>query len=191
MKIRDMPLPPDVPLSEDEYSELDAFLFTDDEGNERLSVDEAHGFITALIVGHAPAAPEAWMKSVWGQPGFADESERRRMTGLLLRMFDEISWTLGVGRSFEPLAVEIEEEGETLMALEGWCFGFMLAVSADEERWNQLPRYEQSLLGTIARLALLHVDDEASIDEEEYDMLVELLPGAVAGLHAYWESNWG
>jgi hypothetical protein len=47
------------------------------------------------------------------------------------------------------------------------------------------------LLGPIARLALLHVEDEPEIDEEEYELLVELLPGAVAGLNAYWESNWG
>jgi uncharacterized protein len=186
-----MSMPPDVPLSEDEYAELDDFLCAGNEGEERLPVDEAHGFITALIVGHTPVAPEAWLESVWGQPVFSDEAERERLTDLLLRMYREISATLRAGRSFEPLAVEIEEDGATLVAHEGWCFGFMMAVSGDEERWSQLPKHEQALLGPIARLALLHVEDEPEIDEEEYEMLVELLPGAVAGLHTYWESNWG
>jgi yecA family protein len=186
-----MSLPIDVPLTEDEYADLDDFLCAGDEGEERLSVDEAHGFMTAVIVGHAPLTPELWLESVWGKPVFADEAEREHLTGLLLRMYREISTTLGAGRSFEPLAVEFEEDGATLVAHEGWCFGFMLAVSGDEERWSQLPKHEQALLGPIARLALLHVEDEPEIDEEEYEMLVELLPGAVAGLHAYWASNWG
>jgi uncharacterized protein len=186
-----MSLPIDAPLSEDEYAELDDFLCAGTAEDERLPVDEAHGFMTALIVGHAPVSPQAWLESVWGRPVFADEAERERLTDLLLRMYREISTTLSVGQSFEPLVVEIEEEGVTLVAHEGWCFGFMLAVSGDEERWNRLPKHEQALLGPIARLALLHVEDEPDIDEEEYEMLVDLLPGAVAGLHAYWESNWG
>lgn len=186
-----MTFPTDAPLSEEDYAELDAFLSSGDEEEGRLSVDEAHGFLTALIVGHAPVAPELWLKSIWGQPEFSDEAERRRLTGLLVRMLHEISMTLRLGRAFDPLCVEIEEHGGTLTLHEGWCFGFMLAVSGDEARWNQLPRHEQSLLGPIARLALLHVDDEATIDQEEYEMLVELLPGSVAGLYAYWESNWG
>jgi uncharacterized protein len=186
-----MPLPPDAPLSDEEYAELDDFLCAGDEEEERLPVDEAHGFMTAMIVGHAPVTPEALLESVWGQPAFADETERERLTGLMLRLFREISTTLRVQQPFEPLFVEIEENGATLVAHEGWCFGFMLAVSGDEERWKRLPKHEQSLLGPIARLALLHVEEEPEIDEEEYEMLVELLPGAVAGLHAYWESNWG
>jgi yecA family protein len=186
-----MSLALDVPLSEDEYTELDDFLCAGDEEEERLPVDEAHGFMTAMIAGHAPVEPEELLESVWGQPVFADEAERERMTSLLLRLFHEISTTLKAGRSFEPLVVEIEEDGATQVAHEGWCFGFMLAVSGDEERWSQLPKHEQSLLGPIARLALLHVEDEPEIDEEEYELLVELLPGAVAGLNAYWESNWG
>ena len=186
-------MPPafDVPLSEGEYAELDDFLCAGDKDEERLPVDEAHGFMTAMIVGHAPMDPETLLESVWGRPVFADEAERERLTALLLRLFREISMTLKTGQSFEPLVVEIEEDGATLVAHEGWCFGFMLAVSGDEDRWSQLPKHEQSLLGPIARLALLHVEDEPEIDEDEYELLVELLPGAVAGLNAYWESNWG
>jgi len=41
-------------------------------------------------------------------------------------------------------------------------------------------------------LALLHVEEEPAIDEEEYEMLAELLPGSVKGLREYWEmTNYG
>ena len=186
-----MSLPADVPLVEADYAELDDFLCAGEEGEVRLPIDEAHGFMTAVIVGHAPVTPETMLESIWGHPEFAGEADRERLTGLLLRLYREIAATLKAGHSFEPLVIEIEEEGVALVAYEGWCFGFMLAVSSDEERWERLPKYEASLLGPIARLALLHVEDESEIDEEEYEMLVELLPGAVAGLYAYWESNWG
>jgi uncharacterized protein len=191
MRTLEMTLPTDEPFTDADYAELDEFLCAEAEGETRLPVDEAHGFMTGLIVSHAPVSPEAMLESIWGRPEFGDAAERQRLTGLLLGLYREIAATLTAGHSFEPLVVEIEEDGEPLVAHEGWCFGFMLAVSGDEERWNRLPKYEASLLGPIARLALLHVEDEPEIDEEEYEMLVELLPGAVAGLYAYWESNWG
>ena len=186
-----MTFPTDEPLTDADYAELDEFLCAEEEGETRLPVDEAHGFMTGLIVSHAPVSPDAMLESIWGHPKFSDEVERERLTGLLLRLYGEIAATLEAGRSFQPLVVEVEEEGSSLVAHEGWCFGFMLAVSGDEERWSHLPKYEASLLGPIARLALLHVEDQPQIDEEDYEMLVDLLPGAVAGLHSYWESNWG
>jgi yecA family protein len=185
-----MTFPTDAPLTDADYAELDEFLCAGEE-EPRLPVDEAHGFMTGLVVSHAPVSAEAMLESIWGHPEFSDEVEREHLTGLLLRLYREIAATLEARHAFDPLVVEFEEEGATLLAHEGWCFGFMLAVGNDEERWNRLTKYEASLLGPIARLALLHVEDEPEIDEEEYEMLVELLPGAVAGLYAYWESNWG
>jgi len=53
-----MSLALDVPLSEEEYTELDDFLCAGDEEAERLPVDEAHGFMTVLTM--RGASPTGW-----------------------------------------------------------------------------------------------------------------------------------
>jgi len=180
-----MPIASQMPLSFDELAELDSFLLADPD--ERLAVDEAHGFLTALLVGHDQRPQEAWLADVWGAFPATDTSQRQRMTALLLRMRNDIAAMLENGHRFEPLILEEEDDEGIYEVYDGWCFGFMLAVANDEQRWQDLPQDQQSLLEPIASLALLHTDEEeVEMSDEEYFGWVELLPGAVAGLYAYF-----
>lgn len=174
-----------IPLNETELAELDEFLLSDACEEDALSIDEAHGYLTALVVTPNPPADDQWQTAIWGEPAFADESQKQHMTSLLKRLFNEVLTTLQTRRDFEPLVIETEEEGETVEAYEGWCFGFMHGVEQQQELWDQLPQNEQSLVAPMAQLALLY-SEEADMDEDEYDDWVELLPGAVMGLYAYW-----
>lgn len=184
-----MPVANSGPLTDEEAMELDAFLLATEGDEQRLPIDEAHGYLTGLIVGHAPLSMEEAMHAVWGEPAFKDDEEKQHMTDYLVRLYQDIVFKLKEGRSFEPLAVEIEDEGEILVAYEGWCFGFMLAVTGDEERWGKLPENEQSLLAPIAKLALLYADEEVDMEDDEYEMLTELLPGSAVGLYQYWQQQ--
>jgi len=175
-----------TPLNETELTELDEFLLSEACDEDALSIDEAHGFLTALAVTPQPPTDDKWMSSVWGQPDFTDEEERQRMTSLLQRLHHEIVTTLQAGRDFEPLVIETEEEGETFEAYEGWCFGFMLGVEEQQALWDELSQNEQNLVAPMAQLALLYSDEETDMDDDEYSGWVELLPGAVMGLYAYW-----
>ena len=179
-----------VPLSEDEFVELDDFLLQGEQ-DERLPVDMAHGYLTALSVGHVEVPEEEWMAAVWGEPEFADASQQQHMTNLLLRLNDEIVSSLQSGEPFEPLMVELEENDENYEAVEGWCYGFMLGISRDEGQWEDLPEDERNLLMPIARLALFYAEENEDLDDDEYIGLAELLPGAVAGLYAYWDEQVG
>ena len=184
-----MPYHTAAPLTDEEIIELDNFLLAASQEEERLTVDEAHGFVTALVAGHESLPQEEWMEVVWGQPEFADETEQQRMISLLSRLHRDVSATLQAGGTFEPLVAEVEEDDETIIAIEGWCFGFMLAVSRNEERWNQLPKDEQALLAPIAKLALLETENAPEMDDEECESLAEMLPGSVVGLYSYWKTN--
>lgn len=181
----------DLPLSDDEVLELDGFLLAGtNEQAERLTVDEAHGYLTGLVVGNAPVSTEEWMKVIWGKPNFSDTAQQKRMTSLLLRMREEIEATLRRGQSFEPLVAEVEEKGELLVAFEGWCFGFMLAVSNDEARWSELPPSARDALAPIADLALLHTEEATTdLDEEDIKLLAALVPGSVVTLYDHWQKS--
>lgn len=181
----------ELPLSDDEVLELDGFLLAGaDEQVDRLTVDEAHGYLTGLVVGNASVSTEEWMDVVWGKPNFVDRAQEERMTSLLLRMHGEIGATLRRGQSFEPLVAEVEEGGELLVAFEGWCFGFMLAVSNDEARWSEISQSARDALAPIADLALLHTEEGATdLDDEDIKLLAALVPGSVVTLYEYWQKS--
>lgn len=179
-------MPQAVPLSDQELVELDDFLLSDACDEETFAIDEAHGFLTALVVGPEAMPQSEWLEAVWGQPRFADEAQARRMTDLLVRLYRSIEADLQAGRPFEPLVVEEEEEGEVFESYEGWCFGFMAGVQEFEELWQPLPKEPQALLTPIAQLALLYTDEEPEMSEAEYGDWIELLPGAVTGLYHFW-----
>lgn len=179
-------------LSEQEHAELDDFLLSEACEEGALSVDEAHGFLTALIVGPETWSRDDWLQALWGEPEFRDREQERVLIQRLERMYESIESALREGLPFEPLVVEEEEEGEIFEVYEGWCFGFMLGVEAQEAQWSVLPADQQSLLAPMAQLALMaseDEDEEVEMDESEYEAWVELLPGAVAGLYAFWHGD--
>ena len=178
----------DQPLSEDEILELDNFLLSAEEDEQRLTVDEAHGFLTALVIERSTVEAADWMEAIWGLPAFADDNEKQHMENLLLRMKNEIKTALKNRQNFEPLVAEFEEDGEEVVSYEGWCYGFMLAVSLAHTHWEKLPKHEQELLGPIAKLAISEEEESMELDDEEYEILIDLLPGSVIGLYDYWQS---
>lgn len=173
-------------MTEEEISELDAFLLSDACGQDALSIDEAHGYLTALQL--MPKMPEQseWLDTVWGTPSFSGEEQHQRLGALLEAMRSEIAESLERHEPFEPMVVEMDIDGQLVEAYEGWCYGFMLAVEQQESQWMALPKQAQGLLAPIAQLALLESDEDENISEDEYSQWVELIPGAVVGLYDVW-----
>lgn len=185
-----MSSPIGIPVSQEALSELDSFLLSDACDDDALTIDQAHGFITALIVS-PEEMPTSWQEEVWGKPVFIDAEEEERMGAILQAMHDDIVDSLeSRRRPFEPLVIEEEEDDELFEVYEGWCYGFMLAVAEHPEPWEGLPKEQQTLLTPMAQLALLaNEEPEIDMDEDEYLSWVELLPGAVAGLYGFWHSD--
>jgi len=172
------------PLTDLELAELDAFLISDACDEDALPIDEAHGFLTAMLIAENDEMERGtWHEAIWGQPAFADEAQKQHMSELLDRLLSDVAASLEHRGTFEPLVVEIEEEGLTIESYEGWCFGFMLGLEQWGE-WLDEADEAQDLVIPMAQLALLMEDDAEEMGDEEYDQWVELLPGAVSALYA-------
>ena len=186
-----MPAPQPTFLSDDELTELDTLLLSDDD--DRLPIDEAHGFITAQLISRSPSSDTDIIEEICGDATFASSDDLKRVTQLLLQMRDEIATSLQANEPFEPLVIEEEEDGEIFEDYEGWCFGFMLGVTHQSAQWDNISKAQEELLTPIAQLALLHTQEEEEgeegMDEEEYALCVELLPGAVNSLYSNWENQ--
>lgn len=177
-------------MTDEEFDELDAFLLSDACDEQTLAIEELHGYLTALQLTPEGTALSEWQSAVWGEPEFADEAQRQRLSAMLEAMRNEIAETLRRRELFEPMVVEMEEEGLLVESYEGWCYGFMLGVEQDPQQWLDLPASAQGLLAPMARLALLADEEEGEeMSEEEYTQWVELIPGAVLGLYDLWHRD--
>ena len=56
----------DLPLDDFEYDELESFLLDLESDAAVFNISEFDGFVTALISGPEPVAPEEWMPVIWG-----------------------------------------------------------------------------------------------------------------------------
>ncbi len=174
----------DEQLSDEELVELDQYLFQDDGGTDCLSLDEAHGLMTAVLIGEPSMSNEALLTLIWGEPDFRNPEQGERLTSLLIKMRRAIQGNLDAVEPFEPLSVEEAFEGECFDNFEGWCFGFMLGLSHLEKTWPLGDR-EKDVIAPIATLAVAYNDENEDIDEEDYEQCVELLPGAVSQLYRW------
>ncbi len=173
-------------MTDDDYSRLDDILITNID--ECLSIDEAHGFLTALSVSQIELSNEDCIESICGDSKL-DAHTRKEVSALILKMYSDIRSMLNSSEPFDILFIETEEQGEIVEVFEGWCQGFMLAVSQEQECWDTLENTEQTIFSPIAKLALLISDESLEMEDDEYDMLVELLPGAVMALNSYFKNK--
>ncbi|MFV1982967.1 MAG: YecA family protein [Thiohalomonadales bacterium] len=173
-------------MTDNDYSRLDEILM--DNIENCLSLDEAHGFLSAMLVSQFALSSEECVESICGDSDF-ENNIRKEVSSLILNMYTDIQTMLNTHQVFDILFIETEEEGELVEVYEGWCHGFMLAVCQEPKLWDSLAKNEQSILSPIAKLALLISDETLEIEDDEYDMLIELLPGAVMGLYSYFENK--
>ncbi|VAX01992.1 hypothetical protein MNBD_GAMMA22-2598 [hydrothermal vent metagenome] len=173
-------------MTDNDYARLDEILM--DNIDNGLSIDEAHGFLSAIAVSNIELSDNDYYEIICADSEL-ENSLAKEILALILDMNADIKTMLNKNEPFDILLIETEEQGEIIEVFEGWCHGFMLAVSQYENIWQELDKNEQSILSPIAKLALLISDEQLDMEDDEYDLLVELLPGAVMGLNSYFNNK--
>jgi uncharacterized protein len=124
-----------TPLNDDEYEQLDDLLAAI--GPQAMDVARLEGLLTALAVGPAEVAQEAWLPLVWG--GAEGNAEA---AALVLRHHAYMqTWMRKEPASFEP----IYECGGNWTA-DAWCAGFLAGVALNHEAWAPLRASQPALL---------------------------------------------
>ena len=136
----------DRPLTDAEIELLDDFLISDaiDE-DAAMDVSMMDGFITAVASGPNMMVPSAMLRWIWDTehgneaPRFAGTSEARRITGLILRHWNDVNDTLNqTPDAYEPLLLEREFEGNVLSIIDEWCEGYWKGIELDRDAWEPL-----------------------------------------------------
>lgn len=155
----------DQPLSEKDFDELDQFLLSERSPEDAMTMDTLHGFLTAVAIGPETIMPAEWLTHVWGEdslrgPTFKNPKEEERIIGLIMRFMNEVLVTFEVApKEFEPLFVEHDYEGQTLIDAEAWCWGFWEGMEMRPGSWD--PIWESEVAPLMQPIYLLGADEIA------------------------------
>jgi uncharacterized protein len=189
---------PDQLLSDKEFEELDQFLLSDRCGDEAMTMDALHGFLTAIAVGPEAVGIDEWLPLVWGPdpedaPVFSSAAEAARVSVLIERVLKEIVITLEVApNDFEPLFCEHEWQGKQVLDAEAWAWGFMEGLSLREEAWQ--PLWDSPQAGLLRPIYLLGAEE---IEEDELPLVADPLKchklaveieASIAQIDRFWKA---
>jgi uncharacterized protein len=163
----------DQPLSEKEFNELDQFLLSETTPDDTMTMDTLHGFLTAIIIGPDTIMPSEWLPKVWGEdpgsaPAYKNQKEAERIVNLIMRFMNEVAVTFEVApKEFEPLFCEYEQDGETLIDAEAWCWGFWEGMELHPGAWD--PIWKSELEPLMRPIYLLGADEIGEDELAEVD----------------------
>jgi uncharacterized protein len=188
--------PANEPLSDAEIQALDEFLMSDSTPEEVLSVDELHGYLTAIVCCPVPVMPSDWLNGIWQTkegPPFESAAQAQEITSLVMRMHNDIADALGVGEAFGPLMLESTlQSGETVVDPQGWCWGFMEGMRSQFDAWEPYLDTLNELVVPIAVLARVGGDDpelqKLLEDEQKIAQLTDGIAESAAAIYAYGRS---
>ena len=189
------------PLNPDELDWLDRVLYerideeeeTPEDAEEGiLSVAELDGFFTGLVSGPLAPTDVDWWPVIWGdfEPEWESEDAYNNLVALMQRHLNTIAATLGAApEEFEPLFMEYEEEGETLLSVDDWCEGYVRAIKLAEKRWQADGDSMKKLLNPI-RAFTSSTDWRAHnrSSEREFEELTAALAPNVRRIYLYWRN---
>ncbi len=158
----------DEPLNDKEFNELDKFLMSDRVGDDGMTMDALHGFLTAIALGPEVIPMTEWLPHVWGlpdqkEPQFHNAKEMQRITQLIARFMNEVQITFEVApQEYEPLFCVFEQNGKEYVDGETWAWGFWEGMQLREEAWEAA--WESTIADHLRPIYLLGAEE---IEEDE------------------------
>ena len=183
-------------LSEDELDELDAFLMSEAMPENGMDISTLDGFLAAVVLNPDVVLPSQWLPWVWdmedaeAEPAFKDAEEAQKVMGLITRHYNMVIEGIRHG-TYHPLLFELrQDDGGEFFDAEGWCEGFMLAVSVFIDAWRPVLEQHMEL---VAPMVLLGTNrgwkmlEESGNNKEATRQAYESIPAAVLALREYFK----
>ena len=188
-----------IPLSEEEFDELDEFLVSDVTSEDTLTIEGLDGYLTAMAIGPTTVPPSYWLPGVWGPsendaPAFETTDQAQHILGLILRNMNGIIINLEDDPdAFEPVFgfSRVDDSKREYIDGEAWAFGFMQGLSVVRADWQALFDSEQGrewlnplhLMGSEE----LTPEEQQLIDTpEQRETLTKQIPASIAAIYRFW-----
>jgi uncharacterized protein len=187
------------PLSQNELTELETFLASDQTPEDCMSsLEMIDGYMTALVIGPETVAQSTWIPYLLNPEKqrndiFVTDAQAEQITSLMERHASAIASQFeNDPEEFLPLyemfSYGTEEERE--LAIEEWSLGFILGMELSHEAWQPLFAEEETamLAGPVFVLGKI-TEDYASMSQEEKDEMAGMLDETVIRMFSFWKQN--
>ena len=189
---------PIVPPTSDDLDYLDSVLLnrvdeervTEKSDEGILCVSELDGFLTAIVSGPETVVPSRWLSAVWGdfEPTWDSIDEFQKIMGLTMQLMNFNAIVLmEQPEHFEPLFLERERKGKTVLVVDEWCEGYLRGVGVSSELWATGGREIDELMLPI--LGFCQASDWAAHDlpePGETERTQQAIAPSVRAIHRYW-----
>ena len=186
-------------MSEKEFDELDRFLLSDQCGDETMTMDALHGYLTAIAIGPEPVSVGEWLPRIWGPepedaPAFRNAAQAARIQQLAERMLEDIVVTFEVApKDFEPLFCEHQWKGKPVLDAEAWAWGFTEGMQLRDAAWQSLRESPQAgLLRAIYLLGAEEIEeDEVALVDDPlkcHKLAIEI-EASIPQIHRFWRAQ--
>jgi yecA family protein len=140
-----------TPLTDQEIDQLEATLEEVPDGLYDTAM--VHGLLSAAAVAPTAIRPYWLYDSIFkpeGSPGyiFKNQAHATATLNLVMRLQNQIIMELDADL-FEPWLFFEDSEGQTVIVLRPWCFGFLHAITFEQEAWCPLFEERPDLLAPI------------------------------------------
>ncbi|HYC01271.1 MAG TPA: YecA family protein [Candidatus Limnocylindrales bacterium] len=187
--------------SDDELYSLAGFLAQRPCSRRAMSLEEVHGFLTALHCVPGPLPPLVWLPVIFGgDVERASGATGAHMIGVVMRLSNEIARSLfdsSNQEAFEPL-IAFPGTCERVSAA-GWCDGYLTGLDVKARAWIEHIEEDGEMRRVLCPIIALSSrfqnvldcieDDEADEDEDgagDDEELEAMLPTAVLAAYTYW-----
>jgi uncharacterized protein len=187
---------PDSALSDKEFDELDRFLMSDAVGDEGMTMDALHGYLTAIAIGPESVPQSEWLQNIWGlhgsePPTFTSKQQAERITQLITRFMNEIVVTFEAApKEFEPLFCVCKTNGKEMVDGETWAWGFWEGMQLRAKAWEAI--HSSSIAPLLRPIFLLGANEISDADmqlvntPEKCHKLALEVESAIPHIHQYW-----
>lgn len=189
------------PPTDEERRELAALMSSDRVSADCMTLFEADGFLTGLLIGPNTPPTEDWAPMIFGDWPDWTADEAARLVGILVGRADEIE----AGLEDDPATFVpwLDRDAEGKPDATQWAGGFVQAVTLETKRWERMITHHDGGLFLVPLLLLAKTDEQAdgegppAIPPEAADYVAALraelandpdgfIGLCVKGISAYW-----
>jgi len=169
--------------------------------SETISIESAHGLISAVICSPIELAADNWLPLIFGRsegmPQFQSEQYTETLFDLLMEWYKEIKQSI-VDDDYAAYMGVVEKQGRKMVDPQPWAQGFFVGIKLARDYWFSEKRKEVfDLLLPVLFLSYPEQYQSAIKDrtEEEIDAMkidfVKEIPDLIPKLYRYWNENAG
>ncbi|MGH7488223.1 MAG: UPF0149 family protein [bacterium] len=164
------------------HEPLRRLLESDSAPEGTMSLEELHGFLSAVISGPELIMPSECMPLIWGGehgPDFRTIEQARESMAAIMALWNEIAGQLMAGTAIVPLLDPGTEPDQLALV---WAEGFVRGIALRHPEWRTALDDPEMLEHVMLILQL----SEGKIDAARRRTLIPQTPLAVKALQRFW-----